>query len=253
MIIVVILNAFFSKLVDKSESVATTYTIGEYDMSDTIKSMKFELSACEINIHTAEGTGLISVEYTGSDKLKPEITCENGKFVATQKSSGFSFGIHNTTGPKLDIVIGNDVKLDSLEMDIDAGNIKLTGLTADYLYGDIDAGNLEIKDCVLRKVEFDVDAGNFDIDDSSIKIMNISTDAGNIEVDGTTLEEVEINVNFGNVEIRGIDNLSDYEVNCEVDAGSSQVGSNKGREVHQNGNGAGSITISVDAGNIEVS
>ena len=239
---------------DNSESVATTYEIGEGDdMSDTIKSMKFELSACEVNIHTAEGTGLISVEYTGSDKLKPVITCENGKFVATQKGSGFSFGIHNTTGPKLDIVVGKDVKLDSIEMDIDAGNIKINGVKADYFYGDIDAGNIEIKNCDLRKVEFDVDAGNFDIDDSSIKIMNLSTDAGNIETDGTTFEDVEIEVNFGNVELRGVDNLSDYEVNCEVDAGSSRVGSTRGREIHQNGNGAGTITISVDAGNIEVS
>jgi DUF4097 and DUF4098 domain-containing protein YvlB len=222
-------------------------------MGEEIKSMKFELSACEVTIRTAEGSGLISVEYAGSDKLKPVITCENGKFVATQKGSGFSFGIHSTTGPKLDIVVGTDVDLDTLEMDIDAGNIKLTGIKADYFYGDIDAGNIEIKKCDLRKVEFDVDAGNFDIDDSSIKIMNISTDAGNIEVDGTTFEEVEIDVNFGNVELRGVDNLSDYEVNCEVDAGSSRVGSNRGREIHQKGSGAGTITISVDAGNIEVS
>ena len=159
-------------------------------MGEEIKSMKFELSACEVNIRTAEGSGLISVEYAGSDKLKPEITCENGKFVATQKGSGFSFGIHSTTGPKLDIVVGTDVDLDTLEMDIDAGNIKLTGIKADYFYGDIDAGNIEIKKCDLRKVEFDVDAGNFDIDDSSIKIMNLSTDAGNIEVDGTTFEDI---------------------------------------------------------------
>ena len=238
---------------DNSESVATTYEIGEGDqMSDTVKSMKFELSACEVNIRTAEGTGLISVEYTGSDKLKPAITCDNGKFVATQKGSGFSFGIHSTTGPKLEIVIGKDVNLDSIEMDIDAGNIKFNGISADYVYGDIDAGNIEISNCDFRKVEFDVDAGNYGINDSTLNKVYISTDAGNIEINDTVMEDVEIDVNFGNVEIKGVDNLADYEVNCEVDAGSSRVGSTKGREIHQNGNGAGTITVSVDAGNIEV-
>jgi hypothetical protein len=248
-----IVNGVFS-FKDNSESVATTYQIGEDDiMGEEVKSMKFDLSACEVSIRRAEGTGLISVEYTGSDKLKPVITCENGKFVASQKGSGFSFGIHSTTGPKLEIVIGTDVDLDSIEMDIDAGNLKFYGISADYVYGDIDAGNIEIKNCDFRKVEFDVDAGNYEINDSTFKIVYISTDAGNIEINDTALEEVEIEVNFGNVEIKGVDNLSDYEVNCEVDAGEGRVGSNRGREIHQNGNGAGSITISVDAGNIEVS
>ena len=248
-----IVNGVFS-FKDNSESVATTYQIGEDDiMGEEVKSMKFDLSACEVSIRRAEGTGLISVEYTGSDKLKPVITCENGKFVASQKGSGFSFGIHSTTGPKLEIVIGTDVDLDSIEMDIDAGNLKFYGISADYVYGDIDAGNIEIKNCDFRKVEFDVDAGNYEINDSTFKIVYISTDAGNIEINDTALEEVEIEVNFGNVEIKGVDNLYDYEVNCEVDAGEGRVGSNRGREIHQNGNGAGSITISVDAGNIEVS
>ena len=248
-----IVNGVFS-FKDNSESVATTYQIGEDDiMGEEVKSMKFDLSACEVSIRRAEGTGLISVEYTGSDKLKPVITCENGKFVASQKGSGFSFGIHSTTGPKLEIVIGTDVDLDSIEMDIDAGNLKFYGISADYVYGDIDAGNIEIKNCDFRKVEFDVDAGNYEINDSTFKIVYISTDAGNIEINDTALEEVEIEVNFGNVEIKGVDNLSDYEVNCEVDAGEGRVGSNRGREIHQKGSGAGTITISVDAGNIEVS
>ena len=238
---------------DNSESVATTYEIGDgYEMGDTVKSMKFELDACEVSIRTAEGSGIISVEYTGSDKLKPVITCDNGRFTATQKGSGFSFGIHNTTGPKLEIVIGNDVNLDSIEMDIDAGNIKFNGISAEYIYGDIDAGNIEINNCNFGKVEFDVNAGNYNVKDSTMKKVIISTDAGNIEINNTVVEDVEIEVDFGNVEIKGVDNLADFEVNCEVDAGVSQVGSTKGRDIHQQGNGAGKITVSVDAGNIEV-
>lgn len=137
-------------------------------------------------------------------------------------------------------------------MDIDAGNIKFNGISADYVYGDIDAGNIEISNCDFAKVEFDVDAGNYGINDSTLNKVYISTDAGNIEINNTVMKDVEIDVNFGNVEIKGVDNLADYEVNCEVDAGSSRVGSTKGREIHQNGNGAGTITVSVDAGNIEV-
>ena len=235
---------------DNSESVATTYEIGEGDqMNDNVKSMKFELSACEVNIRTAEGTGLISVEYTGSDKLKPAITCENGRFVATQKGSGFRFG----TGPKLEIVIGKDVKLDSIEMDIDAGDIKFNGINAEYVYGDIDAGNIEISNCDFAKVEFDVDAGNYNINDSSIVTLNINTDAGNIEVKDTQLENVDIEVSFGSVDIADLGDVDAYDIDCEVDAGAISVGGNSSTGHYKSkGSGAGSIEISVDAGNIDI-
>ena len=84
-------------------------------------------------------------------------------------------------------------------------------------------------------------------------ILKIETDAGNIEIKKTALEDVEINVDFGNVDIEDIDNLDEYDIECEIDAGIVRVGKTSGgRSYSSKGNGSDSIKINVDAGNIEI-
>ncbi|MBR3278357.1 MAG: DUF4097 family beta strand repeat protein [Lachnospiraceae bacterium] len=238
---------------EAGETMSTTYDVGELgEVQGDIKSVKLDLTACEVKFKTAEGSGLISVDYSGPEKYEPQVSFENGKLVLTQKVTHFQFK-HINDGPKVEIVLGTDVDLESLEMTIDAGDIKLSGVSADYVFGDIDAGNIEIRDCSFRKVDFDVNAGNFDIRDSSAKILKIETDAGNIEIKKTALEDVEINVDFGNVDIEDIDNLDEYDIECEIDAGIVRVGKTSGgRSYSSKGNGSDSIKINVDAGNIEI-
>ena len=175
------------------------------------------------------------------------------KSVINQKASNIRFNTFKFDGPTLEITIGKDVKIDNFEMNIDAGNIKLEGISADYLFGDIDAGNIEIRDCTFRKVEFEVNAGNYNIKDSSIGTLNINTDAGNIEVKDTALENVKIEVDFGSVDIEDLGDVDAYDINCEVDAGAISVGSSTSTGHYKStGTGAGSIEISVDAGNIDI-
>ena len=60
-------------------------------------------------------------------------------------------------------------------------------------------------------------------------------------------------VSFGNVDLSGIENLDDYEIDCDIDAGIAQVGGHsKGVAYSSDGNGAGSIEVHVDAGNIDI-
>ena len=235
----------------------TTYDIsGDEKAASELKSMKFDLKACSIDINVKEGSGLIGVEYSGKEKLKPDVTFNNGKLVLTQKGNytNYSFGIHSTDFPKIVITLGNDVKLDSLEMKINAGDVHFDGVAAEYFYGDFDAGNIIIDDCTITKADIDADAGNIEIDDSFFNILKIDTDAGNIEIKGTDLHDVDINTDFGNVEMEDIGDLDKYDMDINVDAGILQVGKSSGigRNYEKKGNGEGSITINVDAGNIEI-
>ena len=208
----------------------------------------------QIDFRTEEGEGLISTEYSGPEKLMPDVNFENGKLTVSQNISGLNYNSYNfKNNPKLTIVLGSDVKLESLEMKIDAGDIKMNGLTADYYYAEIDAGNFDIDHCTIRKAEFEVDAGNFNIKNSSFEILNIEVDAGNIDIDDVTFTDIDINVSFGNVDLSGIENLDDYEIDCDIDAGIAQVGGHsKGVAYSSDGNGAGSIDVHVDAGNIDI-
>ncbi len=242
---------------DIIDTVATTYELSDggnavVDAKGEVKSIKLDLNACAVNFEVKEGSGLMGIEYSGDKKLKPEITFENGKLVATQKiQKSFSFRSYNS--PNLTITIGTDVNLDSLEMNINAGDIKMKNVKGDYLFGDFNAGNIIIKDCTFRKADIDADAGNIQIDDSDFKELKIGTNAGNVQIHDTALVDVEVESNFGNVEIKGLDDVNAYDIDCDVDAGAIQVGNHStGRNYTSKGTGAGSIKVEVDAGNIEI-
>jgi cytochrome c-type biogenesis protein CcmE len=242
---------------DIIDTVATTYELTDGDTADMnaqgeVKSIKLDLKACSVNFEITDGNGLVGVEYSGDKRLKPEITFENGKLVATQKNIQ-SFSLRSYNGPKLTIKLGADVSLENLEMNINAGDIDMKNIHADYFYGDFDAGNIIIKNSVFAKADLEADAGNIQINDSDIKILKIQTDAGNIEIKDTDLEKVDISSDFGNVVIKGLDNIEDYDIECHVDAGAIQVENHvSGRSYESRGTGAGSIKVDVDAGNIEI-
>ena len=242
---------------DIIDTVATTYELSDggttdMNMQGEVKSIKLDLKACSVTFETKDGSGLMGIEYSGDKKLKPDVTFENGKLVATQKSNQ-SFTIRSYNAPKLTITLGNDVNLDSLEMEINAGDINMKNVKGNYLYGDFNAGNIIIKNSTFSKAELEADAGNIQIDDSSFKTMKIETNAGNIQVHDTEFKDIEVTSNFGNVEIKGLDDVDAYDIECDVDAGAIQVGGRtKGRNYESKGTGAGSIKVEVDAGNIEI-
>lgn len=248
-----LMSGVFIKSDYVSETMSTTYDEIAENSGEELKTVKVDAEALEVIIKRGEGEGLISVDYSGPVNIKPEVTFENGKLVVKQRGKGFNISANNFNGPSLEIVIGEDVQIEDFEMKINAGNIKINGVTIDYVYGEIDAGNIEINDCTLKKVDFDIDAGNYNIKDSEIGKLNIDTDAGNIEIKDTKLTDVEITADFGSVDIEGLDDIDSYEIECDVDAGVISVGSTETVGHYKlQGSGDGTIKISVDAGNIEI-
>ncbi len=243
---------------DIIDTVATTYELTDGGIKEDmnaqgeVNSIKLDLKACEVTFEVTDGSGLMGIEYSGDKRLKPEVTFENGKLIATQKNKQ-SFSFYSINSPKLTIKLGTDVNLDNLEMNINAGDINMKNVKGDYLYGDFNAGNIVIKNCVFNKADLDANAGNIKIENSGFKKLTIGTDAGNVKIEDTDLVDVEVESNFGNVEIKGLDDVDAYDIDCEVDAGSIQVGRNSsGRSYSSKGTGAGSIKVEVDAGNIDI-
>ena len=218
-----------------------------------INSININLNACKIIIEPAEGDGLVDVEYTGDKRLKPDVTFENGKLTAKNNASGglnIGFKINK---PVLTIKLGKETKIDNLEIKVNAGDISINGVNADYFFGDFNAGNISIRDSVFRKADIDVDAGNISIDGAGMKTLKIDADAGNIDIRKTGLEDVTIDVDFGSVNINDLGSVDAYSYDCKVDAGIINIGGDgAGRKYKASGKGAGFIKINVDAGNIDI-
>ena len=243
---------------DSGETVATTYSLSEggsgmENANGDITSVNINLSACKIIIEPAEGNGLVDVEYTGDKRLKPDVSFENGKLTAKNNAAGgFNIGF-NINKPVLTIKLGKETKLDNLEIKVNAGDISIKGVYADYFFGDFDAGNISIADSVFRKADIDVDAGNISIDGSGINTFKIDVDAGNIDIRKTNLKDVTIDVDFGSVNINDLGSVDAYSYDCKVDAGIINIGGDgAGRKYKASGAGAGNIKINVDAGNIDI-
>ena len=241
---------------DIKNIVSTTYgqeesgSMGEF--KGEISSIKLDLSACAVNFEQVEGSGLVGVEYTGGKALKPQVTFENGRLVASQKNV-FKLNFMNINSPKLTIKLGKDVNLSNLEMKIDAGDINMKGVKSDYMYGNFDAGNINISDCDFRKAEVKCDAGNIKISDTKTSILKVNVDAGNIDLSNTTFEDLNVNTDIGSVSVNGVEDVEGYDIECKVDAGIVQVGNaSGGRKYEAKGSGKGKIKISVDAGNIKI-
>ena len=245
---------------DFGDVISTTYNIDrdESVVSKTgeIKSIKLDLAACEVNFKVKEGSGLLGVEYSGEDKFKPDVVFENGELTATQKglNTTIRIGIHDTKiSPTLDIILGTDVDLKNIEMSINAGDIDMSSVKAEYLFGDFNAGNIIINNCDFGKADLEANAGNISITNSGLGKTTIDTDAGNIEIHNSTFEDLEVEANFGNVEIEDVDDLDKYDIEAEVDAGFVEVGGrSKGSDYSAKGNGTGSIKVNVNAGNIDI-
>ncbi|MCQ2503445.1 MAG: DUF4097 domain-containing protein [Saccharofermentans sp.] len=234
-------------IISISENLYSTQGVSE------LTRIEMEVDVCSVDITSAEGEGLISVDYSGNENLCPEVSYDNGTLKVSQRDTtsirlGGSFN-----NPRLKIVVGKDTKIDRIEMNIDAGDIDMNDVNVVNYTGDFDAGNIEISGCTFDKLELEADAGNISMDNSSAENINIKSDAGNVEIKSTDFTDFEADVDFGNVEIEDVKDLDSYDIDCEVEVGLVQVGDHsKGTKYNSDGNGDGCIRINVDAGNIEI-
>ena len=83
--------------------------------------------------------------------------------------------------------------------------------------------------------------------------MKLKANAGNIEIRTTKFQNLEVETDFGNVVVRDVEDIDSYDIDCEIDLGSIQIGGNvSSKSYTSKGTGAGTIKIECDAGNIEI-
>lgn len=148
------------------------------------------------NIYIKKGTSF-HVSYTGNKNYIPEYSISGNKLTIEQKNirhSLINVGFSNTKS-ELTITIPSDITLESLGLDINAGNVSIADIKSSIINADIDMGNATIKPVTSDKYGY-----------------NLTTDLGNITVFGADSKHnysnntssdnmITIDVNMGNIDI----------------------------------------------------
>ena len=176
---------------------------------DEFSSVDFELDIGEVIYHTGDQY-LVTVERVNYPEL--EVQVANGTLTITETPD--DPGLPGISTCKVEITVPADAELDSISLDVDAGSITATDVTA-------------------SQVDFSVDAGS-------------------VTLDGVTADTVGLEVDAGSIAVAGFSGLQEANVSLQVDMGEVvYLGSGQGTSFSQAGQGA-TLTATVEAGEIEV-
>jgi len=245
---------------NNSETYAARYgkTITEdLNYDGTLEKLNVQIAVAEVTVSYGEK---LSVHYELPENLIPKISFENGELVIREKS-----GIKITQGIsaenyKMEIVLPKDCKLESgdvevdcgsirmkeilaekLIVDADCGNVELEGLTGTTLEISADVGNVELKNMTYDKVTIDADCGNVSSVGGKYDTLDCDVDLGKFELLEATFRSAKCDNNMGNITVEGT--FDRLEADCDM--GSVEIRTTKPEEEVQ-------LILNVDMGSITV-
>lgn len=154
-----------------------------------------EVLKIELKGKSGQSFGLFRIGKTGIKTAEPKITVYVPKGTELEKMS-------------LTIDAGNinlaDRFIGDIQMDCDAANVILQGITSNKVGLKADAGNIEIQDSTLGDCDFDTSAGRIDVDNTVMNSTEVKSDMGEINMDSVTFSKGKVDSEMGSVSVDGI-------------------------------------------------
>lgn len=175
----------------------------------------------------------LEVIYTGAEKFKPVVSV-----------SGTSLNIEQHVKVHLMTNIKNsDCTLTITIPD----NISLNSIQADLNMGDMDVNNIH-----ASSADFSVDMGSLKIVDSAVKNLTADNNMGDIKLTNCDSDVLNLSVDMGSLKISGMD-IDKYSANLSVDLGDIKVNDSTYSHSYTNNAGSGkSINADVNMGDIKI-
>ncbi len=205
------------------------------NFSGELRAVKLDLKACVVNINAEDGSGLIGVEYKGHKDLEPDAAFADGILSFTQKPvNGVRLGVMAVNQPRITVTVGKDTFLNYVDIKVNAGNISIKGISADWLSAVVSAGNINVSDSNFLKAD-------------------IKAKAGNTNISNTNLNQVSVDVKTGNAKLNAPEELDQYDIDCKVRNGNIRIGNEKSSGGYSSkGQDGSSIKVKANTGSIEI-
>lgn len=210
-------------------------TTKSYTEVKAFNSIDIDVDSAKVVIEHGKNYGIEYKLIGDEDDIKCEVTDGTLMVSDDYDDTGFHIFWHWSDDSYLTVYVPENVDLDTVKIDSDAGNIKINGIVADEFKIDSDAGNITVKNITCT---------------DGIKI---DTDAGNINVDGKLGGDSKITSNCGNVNVKTDYSADMYDYDADTSLGHSDVKSSNGDSLpDSDNNGNYKMTVKTDVGNVEI-
>ncbi|MDE6747441.1 MAG: DUF4097 domain-containing protein, partial [Lachnospiraceae bacterium] len=105
------------------------------------------------------------------------------------------------------------MNLDSIDIEIDAGQMENINLEADTIDLSSGAGEFSIDGLTARTISISVGAGEMDIDSMIADNVGISVGAGNVDANNVDVKDIDLEVGMGSISMQG-KITGDMDVDC---------------------------------------
>ncbi len=180
-------NTTDSKLITKSEKLNSFTDIDIDTDIDNIEIVSSDQYRIELAYDEAEG----DINYyndNGTLTIKPadKLTILDINFNANYQSSS------------LKIYVPQDAKINSAKIDVDDGNINISGIDLAKASIDNSYGSVILSSLVMEEAIINADDGNIELKDITAKEVTLDNSYGNVTIDSLVADNLECDMNDGN-------------------------------------------------------
>lgn len=203
------------------------YSIEESATLEAFDSITIDAAVMDLVVK--EGSAY-ALDYRGTQNLLISYKVDAGKLFFTQEKKG---NVLDNSSAVMTLTVPAETQLERADIGIDVGAIDMNNLKVNTLEADIDVGNIEVESMFLDEAIVNSDTGDVDLNNCSFTRLEIETDVGDIEVDSSI-------------------DISEYTYDLKTDVGVVEVGAGEyGRKYKKDGNN-GEIVIYGNVGDITV-
>lgn len=150
------------------------------------------------------------------------------------------------------VYLPDNLKLDNIKIDSDAGSISIDNLLANKIDFKLDAGNAVIKNINTNEIEIDTSAGSLRIDNGIISNMDLDLGVGEANITAQILGNSKLNTGVGQLKLNLLGSKDEYKIKVSKGLGEIKIDNISIKDNEILGNGNNFIDISNGVGEITV-
>lgn len=250
-----IITAFFAIIgitgITGATSEISNNSNNEISFSETytnITKLKIECKLSNLKIEKGEEFKVEASSITDKFYCKEE----KGTLEIKDKTE-FRLFYDTVNNSRITIYIPDNNKLENIEIETGAGEVRIEEFFADNLKLKLGAGNVKISNINIdKKTEIDGGVGKVIIEKSILNNLDLDCGVGEFEMTAKLLGNSDIDCGVGRLSINLVGNENDYEILAKKGLGSFTINSKEVQDNTKYGNGENYITIDAGVGSTNI-